>query len=748
MTDGDRELFARCAGGFEQVLGQELRALRMRRVRPQVGGAIFFGTLADAYRACLWLRAATRVQLVLARVPATDADALHQGVAALPWERHVPPGATIAVDAHGENPNLRNTRFVALKVKDAICDRLRAVRGTRPDVDARNPDLSVNVAVHPKKATVYLNLSGPSLHRRGYRQDGAQTEAPLKETLAASVLLAAGWPDIARAGGCLADPMCGSGTLAIEAAMIAANVAPGLLRARWGFEGWSCHDRALWDEVRGEAQGRRVQAADIRVVAGDADPRAVEIARANARRAGVADLMRLHVGDAADLARHLRFLQARGDAGGLMVANPPYGRRLLSDADLPGVNAALSAAVEALPAGWRVAVITPDTGVDTALGRIPEQVIACHNGPIETWVRLYRTDSAPRLTHEVVSLAGRRQQVSVSEPNSAQFAARLRKVAKERVRWARRAATSCFRVYDADLPDYALSVDLYVGVAASEGDRYAVVREHRRPRSVDAQRAARRFADAVALVSATLDVPAGQVLAHQWQEGGDPSSGRGGRRAAPVPLCVGEGGLTLTIDLAGRPDTGLPLGQRGVRELVGSLAPGTRFANLTATSGAASVYAAAAGAASTVSVDAFPDRVDRVRTIMAANSFSGSRHRFVSVDLRSWLERELRAHHAYDLILCVPPAWMPARAPGEGDWELRRDHVALLGKAARLLAPGGRLVFACERRELRVDVAALEALGLCVEDVSDRTLPHDFERSAAAHRCHVIRWGDRARPRS
>ena len=345
------EFFARCAGGFEDVLAQELRALRMRRVRPQVGGVIFFGTLADAYRACLWLRSATRVQLVLARVPADTADALYQGVYGFAWEDHLPAGATIAVDAHGENPELRNTKFVALKVKDAICDQLREVRGARPDVDAHDPDVAVNVAVHPKKATVYLNLSGASLHRRGYRADGVQTEAPLKETLAAGMLMMAGWPALAAENGVLVDPMCGSGTLAIEGAMMAADIAPGLLRGRWGFEGWVRHDRQLWDGLIAEARRRKEDCfTKARVIAGDLDEGAIAIACANAERAGVSRLVRLYVDNAANLSRHLRGL---GDARGLLVANPPYGLRLLSPTELPRARRALASAIGALPSSSR-----------------------------------------------------------------------------------------------------------------------------------------------------------------------------------------------------------------------------------------------------------------------------------------------------------------------------------------------------------------------------------------------------------
>ena len=259
-TNDQLELFARCAGGFEDVLAQELKGLHMARVRPLKGGVSFFGSLSDAYAACLWSRVATRVQLVLARVRADDAETLYREVRGLPWEEHVRVGATISVRAHGTNTSLRNTSFTALKAKDALCDRLREVRGERPNVDAREPDFALDIALHQHKATICINLSGASLHRRGYREDGVQTEAPLKETLAAGILLAAGWPEVAHEGGVLVDPMCGSGTIAIEAALMAAGTPSAILRDSWGFEGWMGHDPQLWRKIVEQAEERSSRA--------------------------------------------------------------------------------------------------------------------------------------------------------------------------------------------------------------------------------------------------------------------------------------------------------------------------------------------------------------------------------------------------------------------------------------------------------------------------------------------------------
>ncbi|HMW43989.1 MAG TPA: THUMP domain-containing protein, partial [Plasticicumulans sp.] len=251
----DLPFFATAPRGVEPLLAAELAALGAAPVREGRGGVSFGGPLETAYRVCLWSRTASRVLRLLARVPAADADALYAGVLDLPWEDHLDPDGTLAVDfvAAGRSA-IRHTQFGAQRVKDAVCDRLRERCGRRPSVDRAAPDLRINVHASGETADVALDLSGESLHRRGYREDGAL--APLKENLAAALLLKAGWPAIVEAGGALLDPMCGSGTFVIEAALIAADRAPGLLRPDWGFFGWCGHDAGLWRLLVLEARER------------------------------------------------------------------------------------------------------------------------------------------------------------------------------------------------------------------------------------------------------------------------------------------------------------------------------------------------------------------------------------------------------------------------------------------------------------------------------------------------------------
>lgn len=724
------EFVARCAGGFEAVLAQELRGLGIRRVRPLRGSVSFFGGLRDGYRACLWSRVATRILMVIARVAASDADELYAGVVALPWERELAEGATIAVEAHGTSQTLRNTQFIAVKVKDALCDRLRERRGTRPDVDAKNPDLSINVSLREGRATISLNLSGASLHRRGYRREGVQTEAPLKETLAAGILLSAGWEEIAEQGGTLVDPMCGSGTFAIEGALMAAHMAPGLLRERWGFAGWRGHDERLWRAVRDEARARAGEGlATAAVVAGDRDEAAVAIARENAVRAGVSHLIRFYVDDAAHLGRQLRGVE---DVPGLLAANPPYGIRLLSQDALPQVHDALAAATDSLPSGWRVALVTPDLGIDTALGRMPAECLACHNGPIEAWVRRYDLDAQGPLTHRVVSLAGVERLVRIADPASAQFAGRLRKVAKERARWARAQGLSCYRIYDADLPDYPVSVDLYGLAGGGETDIRLVIEERPRRRSVDVQRAGRHFADAVALASATLGVPRSSVVQRPWLV--DTVYDRAHEAAPASGARIEESGYVFEVDLGATLGGGLPLELREVRRFVGTHAAGARFANLFGAGGAATVCAAGGGARSSVTVDSSRKRLDWVAQALDTNHLAGGQHGLACKDVRDWLVHEQRRHHVYDLVLCSPPLRLAGRGSAK-PWSLDKDLAELLRLVGQILSRSGQAVLVLPAQ----GPAPAASPSLAVEDASARMLPHDFARMAERPRVFLLR---------
>ena len=700
-TDAHRfEFFARCAGGFEGTLTRELRALGARGVRPLTGGVSFSGAYADALRVCLWSRVATRVQLVLARVGARDADELYAGVYGVAWEEHMPLGATVAVWSHGTNAALRNTQFTSMRVKDALCDRLREARGQRPDVDAHDPDFALDVALHKDKATVCLNLSGASLHRRGYRAPGEQSAAPLKETLAAGMLMVAGWDGLFERDEAyaLVDPMCGSGTLAIEAALMAADVAPGLLRERWGFEGWAQHDAEAWNAMLAEARARLAAGADTqtRIVAGDVDASALELARANAARAGVAGLIEFHHADAAMLGSYAHNLPEQG----LLACNPPYGVRLSEASELPFTYAALAAAADAVPSGWTASVISPDAGISSALGRAPRFELPCRNGPIEAAIRVYDLAAAERQTLEVISLSGVARKVPVAERTSEQFAARLRKVGRERVRWARKQGVNCFRIYDADLPDYALAIDVF---ETADGRRLRI-EEHPAPASIDAARAARRLADATALAAAVLDVERADACLARQAGSGQPRIER-----------VEEAGLSFEVDLTAPHDTGLPLDLRGLRAELATRASGARVLCIPSQAGVPACVAAAACAATTTTVDSSETYLKWAKRNLEANGLFAKRNRLISAEPLTWLKGQPKG--SFDLAFVeLPPT------QDEAD--------ALISALRAALTPGGTAVLISRSKRI--------SAGNGPADITSSTLPHDFARTPKIHHAWLL----------
>ncbi|MDZ7734730.1 MAG: bifunctional 23S rRNA (guanine(2069)-N(7))-methyltransferase RlmK/23S rRNA (guanine(2445)-N(2))-methyltransferase RlmL [Gammaproteobacteria bacterium] len=430
--------FATASLGYEDLLGQELTGLGADDVQPGRAGVSFSGDLPVMYRACLWSRLASRILLQLQDVPAADAHTLYDSVRGIDWAEHISKEASIAVDFLGRNRALANTQYGAQKVKDAIVDQLRDSRGQRPQVDTDNPDVRINVYLHGENATISIDLSGASLHRRGYRTE--QGVAPLKESLAAAILLRADWPGIVAAGGSLCDPLCGSGTLLIEGAMMAADIAPGLLRERFGFHGWLQHDAAAWEELVKEAKARRDKGIKtLPAISGsDHDENMIRVARANAGRAGLDRRIEFSV-------RELDDCRPAESATGLVVTNPPYGERLGETASLPMLYRGLGLMLKRCYPGWRAAVFTGEPDFAPFLGMRAHKTHTLYNGTLKC-----------RLLHCEIS-----EHSTGVTTVAADFANRLRKNLKHFQRWAKREGVNCYRIYDADLPEYNIAVDLY-----------------------------------------------------------------------------------------------------------------------------------------------------------------------------------------------------------------------------------------------------------------------------------------------
>lgn len=365
--------YATSAKGMEVLLADEIRKMGATSVEVGRAGVSFQGPLEIGYRACLWSRVANRVLLPLKTFPAPDPDRLYGGVRSIHWKDHLTVKDTLAVDFSSSHSQITHSHFGALKAKDAIVDQFRTTQGERPSVDPANPDLRINIYLHEDVATVSIDLSGQSLHRRGYRQEGV--EAPLKENLAAALLMLAGWPK--NDGSAFIDPMCGSGTLPIEAALMAANIAPGILRERFGFHGWQGHVPALWKRLLNEAKELEIKDKKKlpKIVGYDADFRVVRVALANLEKAGLHG--KVHIEK-----RDFESCEPIADTG-VILLNPPYGERLGDVDQLKPLYKSIGDTFKQKFKGWNGYVFTGSSVLSKVIGLKPAQRIVLYNGAIE-----------------------------------------------------------------------------------------------------------------------------------------------------------------------------------------------------------------------------------------------------------------------------------------------------------------------------------------------------------------------------
>jgi len=496
--------FATAPKGLELLLVDELRALGAATAAEKLAGVAFTGDLSIAYKACLWSRLANRILLSLTKVAAASPEELYDGVQTIEWDKHIDPAGTFAVHCVCSQSTITHSMYAAQKVKDAIVDQLRAKFGVRPNVSRERPQVSVYIYLHRDEAAISLDLSGESLHKRGYRL--ATGAAPLKENLAAAILLRAGWREMAETGGTLMDPMCGSGTLLIEGALLAADIAPGLARDYFGFLGWQRHDAHLWQTLLKDAQLRKEKG--IRslptIVGYDQDPEAIKIAFENIERAGMRG--KIHV-EKRDLSA---FVPKQNAPMGLVVVNPPYGERLGEVEELQVLYTQMAERLKAAFTGWHAAIFTGNPELGKQMGLRAKRYYAFFNGALPCKLLLfdvqpeYFIDRSPEADNARRVRAAQHAIVSEETQAVQMFVNRLRKNLKHLKREAIRKGLTTYRVYDADLPEYAFAIDL------SEGS--AQVLEYEAPRSVDAQKVLRRRQEVLALLPEMLNLPAEQIF--------------------------------------------------------------------------------------------------------------------------------------------------------------------------------------------------------------------------------------------
>lgn len=726
--DAPLNLLATCPKGIEGLLADELAALGATPGKTTVAGVYFTASQTTAYRVCLWSRLANRVNLLLAREPMIETpEQLRDVVARIAWTRHLSAGKTLAVDFHGRSDHIRHTRFGAQTVKDGVVDSLQLAGQERPSIDTKLPDLRLYAHLHRANLTLGIDLSGDSLHRRGYRRDVGH--APLKENLAAALLVRAGWPERAKAGEPLIDPLCGSGTLLIEAALMAADQAPNLDRERFGFKGWKGHDEAIWLELRREAQARASigrKRCKNQLLGFDQSPAALSAAKTNAMRAGIPALISVHGQSLGQLSRP----EALTATSGLLMTNPPYGERLGELPELVRLYSQLGEKAKALFPGWTLALFTGNPDLGHRLGLRAHKQYALKNGALDAKLLLMdigAQNATPERQADAQDTGEAHKASSSVSDNAQMFANRLTKNQKRLKKWLKQSGESCYRVYDADMPEFALAVDRY-------GDRVHV-QEYAAPSSVNPAQAQKRLFDALEVLPGALGVDPGKVyIKRRERQAGSAQYQK--REASGERFEVREGEARLWVNLRDYLDTGLFLDHRPVRRMLGEMAGGKRFLNLFCYTATATVQAALGGASDSVSVDMSNTYLEWAKDNFALNELDPRLHRVTRDDCFRWLET---ANAEFDLIFMDPPTFSNSKKMRD-TLDVQRDHPRLVELAMARLAPGGTLVFSNNQRRFKLDEALSERYA--VDEITSRTFDPDFQRRTNMHHVFLLRHRD------
>lgn len=701
------KFFATCPKGLESLLYTEINGLEPKDCHETVAGVSFSGDFNLGLKVCLNSRFASKVVMILNTFHCEDDTDLYLGANGIAWEDYFTSNETIAVEFQGTNDFLRNTQYSALKVKDAICDRLLKIEGKRPDVDRKNAQVRVYGLLTSKKEVILaLDLSGtPLFLRESYRKVGA---APLKENLAAAMITRAGFKQ-----GNFLDPMCGSGTLLIEAASIATSKAPGLSHEGFGFLKLKQFNQDEYEQLRQELDEKaklgleEFKAQGFKIIGFDHDEEAVAKARENVEKAGFSSIVEVIHCPLNKLYNPFENQSA------FIVTNPPYGERMGNFNELIALYSALGSKVKENFSDSTLAVISSSQDLLSCLRLTYAKAYKLYNGPLVCQLRVFKIDKAGVLNEEIAP----------------DFANRLRKNLKTIKKWAQPLGLEAYRVYDADLPDYNAAIDFY--------GPYCVIQEYQAPSTVEEYVSRRRLLDLIAATIEVTGIDGRNIILKQRerQKGKAQYEKLSEEESLHRTLAVSEGDAHFLVNVDDYLDTGLFLDARPIRKLIFDKAKGKSFLNLFSYTATASVMAALGGATRTVSVDMSRTYLDWAMENFKLNGLSLKAHDFIQADCLSYLSQD--KGEKFDLIYIDPPTFSNSKRM-EKSFEVKRDHVLMLANLTRHLNAGGEIIFCTNKRGFKLDKDSLALYGLEAQDITQETIPFDFKRSKDIHRCFSL----------
>ena len=708
----DYNFFLTCPGGFENLLMKELESLGLNSAKESRGGVYFDASFEEGMNVCLWTRLGGRLLLQLKSFEVESEKDIYNAVLSEDWESWFSADKTISIDTTTVATQFKNSSYLSLIVKDSIADYFREKTGIRPSVSKEHPDIRINLFVDKTGAVISLDMSGNSLHQRGYRLE--KTEAPIKENVAAGLLLRSGWGEMSLKGLPLLDPMCGSGTFLIEGAFIAANIPPSLKREYFCFKNYKIFDPVVWDKLKKAAENASdfETLSKCRINGFDLNRQAVGASRANIEYTGLSAYINVKQGDIRKLADNLKNRTKKG----LITINPPYGERLGEVDALRHLYMETGEILKKSFDGWKVTVITGNEELSRKIGLKPLKVNTVYNGPIKCTASLYDLDNSYREDKK-----GERDNTK----GAVVFENRLKKNLKTIRKWAKKEGVSSYRIYDADIPEYSAAIDFYEG-------EFIYLQEYQPPKEIPTGKAEKRLVDMVKKISAVLEIDRDRIFIRQRkrQKSANQYMKHGDTRKYEV---MNEGALSFQVNFHDYIDTGIFLDHRKVRGMIRDMSGGKSFLNLFAYTSTASVYAAAGGAKRTVNVDTSANYLEWGINNFRLNKLPLEKTYFQKQDSMEYLEK---GNEKFDLIFIDPPTYSNSKSR-EADFDLQRDHSQMLLLAGKRLANNGIIIFSNNFKKFKLD-QALENEFL-IEDITESTVSEDFSRNKKIHRCWTLK---------
>lgn len=713
------QFYASCPKGVEALLIDELTSLGANNLKEHPSHIVFEGDLELAYKACLHSRLANRIYLCLLDEEFTSVDDMYEKVNSIEWSWHFDMRQTFVVDAIArKSTDIRHSGFAAQKVKDAVVDYYQERFEQRPSVDKDNPDYRIHAIINGRQLKIGIDLAGRSLHQRGYRPISGR--APIKENLAAALLIRAGWPGLSKQGYSFHDPMCGTGTLLVEAVMIACDMAPGLFNPAYSFENWKQHDAELWQTIIEAARcqfNKNKLALTNRFVGSDSHRKSLELAKEVIANTDFDELIQL---SEQDIRRPK--LETFKEPG-LMVSNPPYAERLGEEDEVIQLYRDFGDYIKSHCVGWQAAIITNEVSFAKAMGMRSHKQYKFKNGAIDCQLYLFDVRDENFYKPFDPTVVNPDWDKNLSE-GAVMLKNRIIKNQQRLKSYLKQNDVTCYRLYDADLPEYSAAIDVY--------DEMVHIQEYAPPKDIPPKVAQRRLNEIVRVTSGLLQIPESEIALkqRQRQKGDWQYQKQSDEEQFQV---VHEQGLQFYVNLNRYLDTGLFLDHRKTRKMIMAEANGKRFLNLFAYTGSVSVYAAKGGA-KTTTVDMSRTYLNWAIKNFGLNSIPIYGHEFVQSDCLQWLT-EAQGQRVYDLIFLDPPTFSNSKRM-DATFDVQRDQVELINQTMNLLDKKGKLYFSNNFKKFDMEKELMESFD--IQEVTARTLPSDFQKSRNHHRCWLI----------